>query len=153
EVVVVRHRGGVHEGDAGAAALHRVAGHRQRAKGHAVEGAGEGDDRLAAGDLPGQLERRLDGVGTPGPGEPHLVVEAAGPEDLLGERGQEITARSGEHVERVDDLVVREVLKQRLLQLRVVVAVVERAGAGEEVEVLGTVLRVQGGSDGAVEDD
>src|SRR5690625_2455233 len=93
EVVVEGHRRGVHERDTGTAALHGVAGDRQGAEGHAVEGVGEADDGLAAGDLAGQLEGGLDGVGAAGAGEDHLVVQAARPQDLVGEGLEELVAR------------------------------------------------------------
>ncbi len=86
EVVVERHRGGVHQRDAGTGALHGVAGDRQRAERHAVEGVGEVDDRLAPGDLAGQLQCGLDRVGAGRAGELDLVVEPARLEDVLLER-------------------------------------------------------------------
>src|SRR5699024_5637042 len=75
EVVVVGHRGGVDQRDAGATALHGVAGDRQGAQGHAVEGVGEVDDRLTAGDLAGQLQGGLDRIVAGRAGEDHAVVD------------------------------------------------------------------------------
>ena len=140
EVVVEGHRGRVHQRDAGAAALHRVAGDGQGAEGHAVEAVGEAHDGLAAGDLAGQLQRGLDGIGPAGAGEGDLVVQAAGPEDLLLEGLEELAAHVGEHVQAVHDPVLEVVVDDDLLQLGVVVAVVQGAGAGEEVDVLAAVL-------------
>lgn len=60
--------------DAGAGPLHRVARDRQRAQCHSVKRVGEVDDRFTAGDLPGQLQRRLDRAGAGRAGELELVV-------------------------------------------------------------------------------
>src|SRR5699024_7904313 len=133
-------RGGVDQRDAGATALHGVAGDRQGAQGHAVEGVGEVDDRLTAGDLAGQLQGDLDRIVAGRAGEDHAVVELARLQDLGLEGLQEGATHVGEHVQAVDDAVIGEVLDDRLLQLRVVVTVVQRTCAGEEVEVLATVL-------------
>src|SRR5699024_8716695 len=81
EVVVEGHRGDMVERDTRAATLHGVTGHGQGAQGHAVEAVGEVDDRLATGDLAGQLQRGLDGVVAGRAGELDLVVEAPRFED------------------------------------------------------------------------
>src|SRR5699024_10947533 len=145
EVLVEAHRPGAHQRDAGAAALHRVAGDGQGAERHAVEAVGEAHDGLAAGDLAGQLQRRLDGVGAAGAGEGDLVVQAAGLEDLLVEGLEELAAHVGEHVQAVHDAVLEVVVDDDLLELGVVVAVVQGAGTGEEVDVLLAVLGGQHG--------
>ena len=104
-----------------------------------MEGVRERDDVRAAGHLAGDLERRLDGVRAGRPGELQLVVEAARREHELLERLDERLLGRGGHVEAVDDAVALEVLDERPLERRVVVPVVEHAGAGEEVEVLAAV--------------
>ena len=152
EVVVERHRGAVHQRDAGAGPLHRVAGDGERAERHAVEGVGEGDDRLAALDLAGQLQRGLDGVGAGRAGEHDLVVQVARPQDDVLEALQEGALGGGGHVQAVGDAVTLQVVEQRAFEHRVVVAVVERAGAGEEVEVGVAVLVVHAAALRAVED-
>ena len=142
----------MHQRDAGAGALEGVAGDGERAERHAVEGVGEGDDRLAALDLAGQLERGLDGVGAGRAGEHDLVVQAARAQDHVLERLQERALGRGRHVQAVGDAVALDVVDQRAFQHRVVVAVVERAGAGEEVEVRVAVLVVHVAALRAVED-
>src|SRR5690606_9189604 len=72
-------------------------------------------------------------------------------QDRVGEGREELVACRGEHVERVHDAVTREVVDEDLLQGRVVVPVVERAGAGEEVDVGVAVGVVHRRADGAVE--
>jgi hypothetical protein len=105
----------------------------------------------AAGHLPGQFQRGLDGVVPGRPGELDLVGEIPRPQDQFVERLQEGLFRRGFHVQRVDDTVVGEVVQQRLLEQRVVVPVVERPRAGEEVEVRGALLVEQRAAGGPVE--
>src|SRR5699024_2545338 len=124
----------------GAAALHRVTGYRQRPERHAVEGVGEVDDRFTARDLAGELECRLDRVGAGRAGELHLVVQPARGQDQVVEGVQEITLGHRGGVQTVGDAVTGDVVDQRLLDHRVVVPVVQHAGAGEEVQVFATVL-------------
>src|SRR5690606_15040038 len=64
-----------------------------------------------------------------------LVVELARREHTLFEAGQELDLRFGRHVERMHHATAREIGEQRLPQHGVVVAIVQRARAGEEVEV------------------
>ena len=125
------------------AAVERAAGDRERAQRHAVEGAGEGDHVGAAGHLAGELQRRLDGVGAAGAGELHPVVQFPGLQDELAESGQKVALGGRVHVQRVDDPVAGQVVQQDLFERRVVVAVVERAGAGEEIQVGAAVLVIE----------
>src|SRR5699024_2724681 len=67
--------------------------------------------------------------------------------DLLVEGLEGLAAHVGEHVQAVHDAVLEIVVDDDLLQLGVVVAVVQGAGAGEEVDVL---LAVLGGQHGAL---
>ena len=140
EVVVERHRGAVHQRDAGARALEGVAGHREGAERHAVEGVRERHDRLAALDLAGQLQRRLDGVGARRAREHDLVRQVTRAQDDVLERLQEGALRRRRHVEPVRDAVPLQVVDQGAFEDRVVVPVVERSRAREEVEVLVAVL-------------
>jgi hypothetical protein len=117
-----------------------------------VERVGEVDDRLAAGDLPGELERRLHRVGTRRARELHLVVEPARREHDLLERAQELRLGRGVHVQAVGDAVARQVVDQRFLQRRRIVPVVQRTGTGEEVQVGLAVDVGQAGAAGGVED-
>ena len=151
EVVVIGDFRGVGQRDAGAAALHRVAGDRERAQGHAVESIGEAQDVLAAGDLAGQLEGCLHGVGSCRAGEHDLVVQVPGLQDDPFESLQEAALGRGLHVHGVGDSVACHILHHGVAQLGVVVAVVQGAGAGEEVQVLGAALGVLVGAGGLLE--
>ncbi|SIG63221.1 Uncharacterised protein [Mycobacteroides abscessus subsp. abscessus] len=95
---------------------------------------------LAPGDLAGELERRLDGVRPRRAGEHHRVVESPRLEDELFEGLEELPFGRSLHVERVEHGPRLQVLDERGHHGRVVVPVVERAGTGEEVEVLLAVL-------------
>jgi hypothetical protein len=133
--VVERQRCRVWQRHAGPAPVERVAGDRQRAQGHAVEGIGERDDLGAPGDLAGQFQRCFHRVGPARPRELHPVVQLPRFEYQLAQRGQELPLGDGEHVQRVRDLVGGQVIDQRALERRVVVAVIQRSGAAEEVQV------------------
>ncbi len=153
EVVGVRHPADIGEADAGAAAVMLVAGRGQRADAAAVEAVGEADDVVAPGDLARQLHRRFDRVGAGRAGELHAVVaHAAWFEDQAVEGFEETLLGCGVHVQAMGDAVVLDVLEQRLLEYRVVVPVVERAGTGEEVDVTLAVPGDQFGTLGLVED-
>ena len=107
---------------------------------------------LAARDLAGDLQRGFDRVGAGRADELHdVVVEAARLEDDVLHRLEEPLLRDRVQVERVGDAVVHDVVDQRLLEDRVVVAVVERAGAGQEVEVAVAVHVGEHGAVGAAE--
>ncbi len=143
EIAVERHRGGVGERHAGGGAQIRVAGDGQRAHRHAVEAVGEVDDVASAGDLAGDLQRGFDRVGAGRADELHdVVVQAARLEDDVLHRLEEALLGGGVQVERMGDAVVHDVVDQRALEDIVVVAVVQRAGAGQEVEVA-VALRVE----------
>ncbi len=130
-----------------------VAGGGQRANAAAVEAVGETDDVVAPGDLARQLHRRLDRVGAGRAGELHAVVaHAARLEDQPVEGLEETLLGFGVHVQAVGDAVALDVLEQRLLEHRVVVPVVERAGTSEEVDVALAVLSDQFGALGLLED-
>src|ERR1043166_5494907 len=92
---------------------------------------GEVDHVLAAGGLAGELERRLDRVGAGRADELHDVVAKAtrGPDHVV-HGGEELLLRDRVQVERMGDAVVHDVVEERRLHDVVVVAVVERAGAG-----------------------
>ena len=103
-----------------------VAGGGQRANAAAVEAVGEAHDGLAPGDLAGQLQRGLDRVGAGRAGELHAVVaHAARLEDQPVEGFEETLLGFGVHVQAVGDAVVLDVLQQRRLEYRIVVAVVQ----------------------------
>ena len=62
-------------------------------------------------------------------------METSRPQYELVERGEELAFGNGEHVQRVDDAVGFQILEQCPLQQGLVVAVVERAGAREEIQI------------------
>ncbi len=96
---------------------------------------GKGDDVGAALDHPGQLESGFHGVGAGGPGELNLVLVVAGSEDGVAELLQKGPLGGGGLVQPVNDTVALQIGDHRLGDLGVIVAVVEHAGAGEEVQV------------------
>ncbi len=134
-----------------AAALASIAGAGERAQGHPVEAVGEGDYQLAAGDLAGELDRRLDRVGAGRAGEHRPVIEPARLEDHVLERFEELGLGLRVQVEPVSDPVAGDVVEQRLLQDRVVVPVVERGAAGQEIEVAAAVVVMEPHALGAIE--
>ena len=97
-------------------AVGRLGGQRERAHGAAVEGALGGDHVGAAG-APGQLERRLVGLGA-GVGEEHLA--RAAPSSVEQPLGQRDLRLGGEEVRDVAER--RELGGDRLDQRRVGVA-------------------------------
>ena len=153
EVPVEGHRRGVGQRETGAGALERRAGHREGSEGHAVERVRERDDELPARDLAGELERGLHGVRAGGSGELHLeIAHAAGLEDHVVESTEPHRLGRRRHVEGVRDAIGFDVVDQRLLHRRVVVAVVQHPRTCEEVEVLPTVLVVEDASSAPLED-
>ncbi len=120
-------------------ALHGVAGHRQRAQRHAVKGVREGHHVFAAGDEPRQLQGAFHRVGAGGPRKQHLVGHPAGFEDHLVEPLQEGFLGLRRHVQPVGHPVACDILDQRILHVVGIVAVIQRAGAGEEIHVFPAV--------------
>ncbi len=135
EVVGVGHAADIAQRHAGSAAMMLIAGRRQRADAAAVEAVGEADDVVASGHLARQFQRGLDRVGAGRAGELHDVVHAARLEDQPVEGFQETLLGIGVHVQAMGETVVGNVVEQRLFEHRVVVAVVERAGTGQEIDV------------------
>ena len=130
------------ERHARAPALGGVAGAGQRAQGHAVEAVGEGDHQFAPGDLARQLDRRFHRVGAGRAGEHGAIVEAAGLEDHILQRGEEILLRIGVEVEAMGDAVIGDIVHQRGLEHRVVMAIVQRGAARQEVEIAAALIVV-----------
>jgi hypothetical protein len=151
QIVVVRHRHRVVQRDAGPAALGGIAGHRERAERHAVEGVGEIDDRLPAGVLAGQFQGRLHRVGATRSGELDLVVESARCEHDVVERLEEAALGRRVHVEAVHDRVFGQVVDQLTFKPGMVVSVVQRARAGEEIKEGSAVLVLYMASPGGLE--
>src|SRR3546814_2481083 len=73
-----------------------------------VEGVGEAHHPLAPGDLAGQLQSGLDGVGAGRPRELDLVLEAAGREHQLLEALEEVALGGGGHVRSEERRVGKE---------------------------------------------
>jgi hypothetical protein len=130
---LVRQRRGIRERHPGAAAVEGVPRDGQCRQRHAMEAVREIRDLRAARHLPGELQRRLDGDRARRTRELHFVVQSPWPQDQLIERGQELGLGDREHVERMDNPVRGQVVEERFLEYRVVVPVVERARAGEEI--------------------
>ena len=116
-----------------------VAGRGQRALADPVEAVGERDDVAPAGHLAGQLERGLDGVRPGRPGELHPVVQPRGSSTSPSKASRNAAFGAGEQVQAVRDAVALDVRDQRGGHVRIVVPVVERSGAGQEVDVLPAV--------------
>ena len=116
-----------------------------------MERVGEVDDRLAAGALTGQLERRLHRVRAGRAGEHQLVVQVARGEHQLLESLQEIALGGGLLIQRVSDAITLDVVDKRGLQRVIVVPVVEGTRTGEEIQVIPAVLAEQVRAFGAVE--
>ncbi|MNC41687.1 hypothetical protein D3C75_904620 [compost metagenome] len=147
EVVGVGHATDVAQPGAGTTAVMLVAGGGQGADAAAVEAVGEADHVAAPGDLARQLQRGFHRVGAGRPGELHQVVgHAARLEDQPVEGLEEGFLGRRVHVQAMGQAVALDVVEQRLLEQRMVVAVVERTGAGEEVDV---ALAVAGDQFGA----
>src|SRR5699024_12003662 len=96
---------------------------------------------------------RLDGGRTRGAGDRDGVVESARLEDEALEGLEELRLGRGLHIHRLQHGCRLQVLDQRAHHCGVVVAVVERTGAGEEVEVfvgvLVPMLRTKGTGEGS----
>ena len=139
-------------GTPAAARMKRVGGDGERAQRGAVERVGEADHAGTAGDLASELHRRLDGVCPRRAGELHAVVQLPWPQDDLVKRGEKVALGGREHIQGVDHSVGAQILHEGLLQQRVVVAIVERPGAGEEVQVWPPALVGQPAADRSVKD-
>ena len=103
------------------------------------------------GRLARQLQRRLDGVGTGRAGELDLVVPAAWLEQVALDRFQELALGGGVQVEGVGHAVGRQIRDQRIAHARVVVAIVQGAGAGEEVQVFAAIFAADPAALGGIE--
>jgi hypothetical protein len=131
--------------NAGRIAELAVAGQCQRTQRYTMKTVGERDDALTAGNVARQLDRRFDSIGAGRPGELELVLQVAGLQHAIFERLQEVLLRAGGHVETVHDTVFHQIVDGGLLQYRVVVPVVQCAGAGEKVDVFASSLVCQHG--------
>ena len=135
EIAVIGHDRASGQRDAGGPAVVAVAGGGERPQRDPVEAVGEVDDVGPAGHLAGDLQRRLDRVGAGRAGELDHVVEPARREDDVAQRFQERRLRLGVQIEAHGDAALGQIADQVGPHGRVVVAVVQRAGAGEKVEI------------------
>ena len=106
----------------------------------------------AAGDLAGQLQGRLHGVGAGGAGEHDLEVQSPGLEDVGLEELDEFALGFGVHIHGVDDAVSGQVVADLVLDIVVIVAVVQRTCAAEEVNVVVALIVGHDGALGCFED-
>ena len=108
-----------------------------------MEAVGEADDVFAALDVTGDLQCRFHRVGAGGAGELDHVVHVARLEHVVFQRLQKVALGHGVHVQAVHDGIVLDVVEQDFFQNRIVVAVVQRARAGQKIQVLLAVFVVQ----------
>ena len=116
-----------------------AAGDAKRAQRHPMKGAGEGEDTGSPSRAAGDLQGRLDRVGTCRPRRQEPEVEVV-PAEQAVDRTPERLARRCLQIERVGQAVAREVVEQDTLEPRVVMPEVQGAGAAEEVDELVPVL-------------
>src|SRR5690606_32821546 len=121
--------------DAAPLSLGGIAGRGERAQRHAVKAVGEGDDRTTPRNLAGEFQRRFHRIGAGGTGEHQLVIHAARLEDDVLIGGKKGLLGLGVHVEAMGDAVLGDVFDKRSLHVGVVVAVIERGAAGEEIDI------------------
>ncbi|MNJ63813.1 hypothetical protein D3C77_597370 [compost metagenome] len=112
---------------------------------------GERNHIGAALDLARDLQRGFHGIGAGGAGELQRVLPVARLEQHAIHRLQETLLRAGRHVQAMDDAVRLHILQQLFLENRIVVAIVQRAGAAEEIDVLGAFLIDQRRASGLAE--
>ena len=86
-------------------------------------------------DFAGGLDRGLNSIGAGRSGKHRAIVHLPRKQDVALEGFQKTRLRFGMHVEPVRDTIGRNVLDQRALQFWMVVAVVQRRTAGQEVDV------------------
>ena len=101
----------------------------------AVSSVREGHHRIPARDVARELEGRLHRAGTCRPRRLHRVGQVALPQDEPFERLRERLCRVRRPVQPVRDGIGRRVVPQPPPERRMVVAVVERACAAEEIDV------------------
>ncbi len=140
EIAAIRQRRRARHGNTGTAALGGIAGHRQRTQRHAVIGVGKEQHARPLLDLARDLERSFHRVGAGRPRELNLIFHAARLHDHVLEGFEELDLLCRGHVQAVGHAVGLDVFDQRGFHGLVVMTIVERAGAGEEVEVLAAVL-------------
>lgn len=100
-----------------------------------MEAVGEGDDVVAPLDVAGELHRRFDRIGAGRAGELGDVFETARREYVRVEGVEKRLLGGRMHVEAVGDAATRDVFDEPGAQVGVVVAVIQAAGAGKEVDV------------------
>ncbi len=135
EITVVRHKLHTRQRHADGVFVVVIGSHCGGALSHAVETIGERHNGLTAGIFARNLQCRFHRIGTGRAGKLHFVLHFTRLEDALVEALQERCFSLGMHVQAMGDAVRLDVFQQGFLKHRVVVPVVQRAGATEEVDV------------------
>src|SRR5690606_11692391 len=141
------------QGNAATSAMVLIACGGGGTKRHTVKAVSEGNDVLAASYLASQLHGRFDSVGAGRASELHAVIHFARRKDVLLEGFQEFSLRAGMHVQSVSDAVSSDIVQKRLLADGIVMAVVQRAGAGQKVDVALSLCVVEPCAFSSVEND
>jgi len=116
-----------------------------------VIGVCERDDSLTTGRHPGKFESDFDRVGASWTGKSDSVVEAAWHQDGLLQRGDEIVLCRRVEIERMGDAVRLQVGDDSILDCRRIMAVIQRAGTGQKIDIATTVLVDDRGTFGGYE--
>ena len=103
-----------------------------------MEAIGERDNGLTAGIFTSYFQSRFNRVSTGRASELYLVVHVAWLKDQVTEGFQKCSFRVCVHIQTVSHTIRFDVINQRLLESRVVVAIVQRASTTQEVDVLVT---------------
>src|SRR5690606_21036904 len=117
-----------------------VSRRRQGTRTNAVKTMGERHYMTTLLDLSRQLERSLDSVRSGWPRELQDILHAARFEQNIVERFKETFLGGGRHIQAVNDAVLSDVIDQGLLHFRIVMTIVQRACAGEKIDIVTTRL-------------
>src|SRR5690554_4849635 len=128
-----------------------VARGSRRAQRGAVKTVGESNDVVPTGDFARQFHGGFYCVRAGRTGELHAIVHLAWFENVLLEAFQEIGFRTGMHIKTVRDTVGADVIQQCLFAMWVVVAVVQRSGSGQKIDIALSVGVIECGAFSAVE--
>jgi len=151
QVAVVGNDGGSGQRHAGGLPVVWARGDGERPERDAVKPVGERHDGATACRVPRDLERGLNRVRACRSGELHLVPQPAGTEDVVTQTLEEPLFRRRRQVEAVGDAIAGQIVGERGFEDRVVVAVVQRTGAAEKVDIGGAVPGGECGATGGGE--
>ncbi|MNT72155.1 hypothetical protein D3C72_2107260 [compost metagenome] len=79
------------------------------------------------------------------------MLHATGPQNQPLEGGKEVFLGIGEHVQAMRNAVIADIFDQRRFQVRVVMAVIERRTARQEVRIGLAVGAIDGGAQRPIE--